>query len=253
MTKAKLPEGPHSERGSAGATHSTKSECAKKRVVVIDPGHGGTQNVGGSSFNNATSVSGPLEKQLTLEFAQSLRRQMQTDEVRAILAAKDICETEVILTRETDVNLTASARVAVATDNKADILASIHFNGGVAEARGTETFYKDAANPEQSNEAEDKALAQAVNDAMVEALRKLDKGAKNRGAKPDTQTKLKSLGVLRDPGVGLSGKMCRSILIEVEFITNPAVDLLLVSGKDASANRDAVMGAAARALARILE
>src|SRR5687767_13711841 len=125
MTMAKLPEGPHSEGESATERYSTKSECAKKRVVVIDLGRGGSVNLGGSSFNNATSVSGPLEKQLTLEFAQSLRRQMQTDEVRAILAAKDIGENEVILTRETDVNLTASARVAVATDNKADILVSI--------------------------------------------------------------------------------------------------------------------------------
>ena len=101
-------------------------------------------------------------------------------------------------------------------------------------------------------QAEDKALAQTVNDGLYAAIRALDPGAKNRGAKPDTDTQLKSLGILRDAGIGLSGKMCRSILIEVEFISNVAADALLVSGSNAKANRDAAMLGVAKALARAL-
>ena len=33
-----------------------------KGIVVIDPGHGGTLDTGGSSKNNATSPSGVLRK-----------------------------------------------------------------------------------------------------------------------------------------------------------------------------------------------
>jgi N-acetylmuramoyl-L-alanine amidase len=46
--------------------------------------------------------------------------------------------------------------------------------------------------------------------------------------------------------------MCRSILIEVEFISNVAADALLVSGSNAKANRDAAMLGVAKALARAL-
>ena len=37
-------------------------------TVVIDPGHGGWLEIGGSSANNATTPSGILEKNLTLRF-----------------------------------------------------------------------------------------------------------------------------------------------------------------------------------------
>jgi len=252
MTMANPPASPYSGADSGAPVNSVRRGCTEKRVIVIDPGHGGTENKPGSSANNATSLSGPKEKTLTLDFALRLRRLLATSEVKAIFESKGYCDVAVILTRETDVNLTGSERVAVATNNKADILISIHFNGGAASARGTETFYKAASNPQQSNEAEDKALAQTVNDGLFAAIRALDPGAKNRGAKPDTATQLKSLGILRDAGIGLSGKMCRSILIEVEFITNAAADALLVSGSNAAANRDAAMLGVAKALARAL-
>ena len=252
MTMAKPPASPYSGANASAPVDGVKRGCSEKRVIVIDPGHGGTENKPGSSANNATSVSGPKEKTLTLDFALSLRLQLASSEVKAIFESRGYCDVGVILTRETDINLTGSQRVAVATVNKADILISIHFNGGGASARGTETFYKSASNPQQSNEAEDKALAQTVNDGLYAAIRALDPGAKNRGAKPDTDTQLKSLGILRDAGIGLSGKMCRSILIEVEFISNVAADALLVSGSNAKANRDAAMLGVAKALARAL-
>jgi hypothetical protein len=42
-------------------------------VVVIDPGHGGTENATSSSWNNATSPSGVLEKTMTLDYGLALR------------------------------------------------------------------------------------------------------------------------------------------------------------------------------------
>ena len=43
-------------------------------TLVIDPGHGGTTEAGGSSANNAISFSGVLEKSMTLQFGQLVRR-----------------------------------------------------------------------------------------------------------------------------------------------------------------------------------
>lgn len=249
---AQEPTSPSSAAGANQPVNSTTSTCTEKRVIVIDPGHGGTRNVSGSSSNNAVAFSGVLEKTLTLDCAKVLKGHLESEEIQSIFRGRGYCEVKIFLTRETDVNVTARDRVRVATTNKADILMSIHFNGANKSARGTETYYKARSNGSQANESEDKALAGVVNAAAFGAIQGLDAGAKNRGVKPDTQTQHKSIGVLRDPGIGLSGKMCRSCLLEVEFIDVRAVDELLVSGGSAVNNRSTVLLAVARALANTL-
>ena len=196
---------PASAAGANQPVDATASTCKEKRVIVIDPGHGGTKKVGGSSPNNAVAASGVLEKRLTLEYAQVLQTHLESEAIQQIFRGKGYCEVKIILTRTTDVNVGISDRVKVARVNKAD------------------TFGAIAA---------------------------IDSGAKNRGVKADSQTGHKKVGVLADPGIGLSGKMCRSALVEIEFIDVPAVDAILVTGADA--NRSSVMLAVARALANTL-
>lgn len=77
------------------------------RVIVIDPGHGGT-DIGASS-------TGALEKDLNLAIARKLRATLQ-----ARLGAT------VLLTRDSDVALTTDARAAVANNNQADLFISLH-------------------------------------------------------------------------------------------------------------------------------
>jgi N-acetylmuramoyl-L-alanine amidase len=62
------------------------------RTVVIDPGHGGTGNLGGSDGNHAESPSHVLEKDMTLDFAKRVRAQLQA-------TAPDV---NVVLTRTGD-------------------------------------------------------------------------------------------------------------------------------------------------------
>jgi N-acetylmuramoyl-L-alanine amidase len=71
-------------------------------TVVLDPGHGGTENIGGSSPNNATGPCGLLEKTVTLAVALATRDALQAEGAK------------VLLTRDHDVNLSLSARAAVA-------------------------------------------------------------------------------------------------------------------------------------------
>ena len=231
---------------------ATTTSCKEKRVIVIDPGHGGDTDLQGSSHNNATAASGVLEKTLTLQYAQSLKTHLESEQIQNIFKGKGYCEVKILLTRSSDVNLTGKDRVKVATDNKADILMSIHFNGADKKVRGTETYYRTASNGYQSNEKEDIALAGQVNAAALKAIQALGPGARDRKVKPDTETRAKQIAVLRDPGIGLSGKMCRSCLLEVEFIDVPAVDVLLVSGPNASTNRSSIMLEVAKALANAL-
>jgi len=249
---AQGPSSPSSASGANQQVDATTSSCKEKRVIVIDPGHGGDANVEGSSCNNAISATGVLEKTLTLQYAQVLKEHLDSDACQKIFQGKGYCEVKVILTRTTDVNVTGKGRVKVATDNKADILMSIHFNGGDKKVRGTETYYRATSNGSQSNVKEDMALATQVNAAALQAIQALGPGARDRKIKPDTETQKKTIAVLRDPGIGLSGKMCRSCLLEVEFIDVPVVDTLLVSGPQASLNRSSVMSAVAKALADAL-
>jgi len=84
-----------------------KSTPGGIRVIVIDPGHGGI-DVGASTM-------GALEKDLTLSIARKLRATLQSR-----------FGTTVLLTRDSDVQLTSEARAAVANNNQADLFISLH-------------------------------------------------------------------------------------------------------------------------------
>lgn len=253
MPKPKKPKKPRADTRAGEAIDAPKIPCKGKRVIVLDPGHGGFgKKLGGSDANHAEAVSGPLEKELTLDFAKRLRKSLESPAVQKLLP-EGCSELEVVMTRETDVNLSLSDRVAVATKHKADIFLSLHFNGdNDRSVHGTETFYKDPKNAYQANAAADKALAQKVNQALFGAFAAVDPSAKNRGVKPDTMTRPKALGILNDPGPGSSGKMCRSVIAEIEYISNVAVDKRIVSGPNAEKNRDAAMLAVAEVLVKEL-
>lgn len=129
-------------------------------IVVIDPGHGGTRTVGGSSPNNATGPAGTKEKDLTLDLALRLSPLLEGHGLRCIL------------TRDSDVNLGLSARAHVARGHRARAFVSIHFNGFNGRTQGTETFVHSS-----SGEAST-ALAKLVQQFVLDATRLNDRGVK---------------------------------------------------------------------------
>src|SRR5689334_12526980 len=102
----------------------------RKKIVVIDAGHGGTANLGGSSWQGGAGP-GPnplLEKDLTLNLAKALRQRISST-----------CD--VTLTRERDVNVSLADRAKKACDLHADLFLSIHFNAASDSAvDGTEIW-----------------------------------------------------------------------------------------------------------------
>jgi N-acetylmuramoyl-L-alanine amidase len=92
-------------------------------TLVLDPGHGGEIKVGGSSANNAISVSGVKEKKLTLEFCLLLRDLLLQQ------AAANGETIRVVLTRTADKNLGLAERAGFAFKERAKALICIHFNG----------------------------------------------------------------------------------------------------------------------------
>lgn len=93
-------------------------------VIVIDPGHGGS-NVGTHSV-----LDGRFEKEFTLDLAERLKPLLEAEGWK------------VYLTRESDVFVTNSDRVVFANERGADVFISLHFNSAAPDntQAGLETY-----------------------------------------------------------------------------------------------------------------
>jgi N-acetylmuramoyl-L-alanine amidase len=213
-------------------------------AIVLDPGHGGTAKVGGSSPNNAISISGVLEKNLALDFCKILKAELES---QASTAGDTV---DVFLTRTTDVNAGIADRAKLAKTRNAKLFLSLHFNGlDNPSVRGAETYFATKGNGNR-NEAADKAFAAKMQAALMAGLKAVDPTAKDRGVKRDTDSGPGRLGTLSGVARDNDGRTnkCLAAYYEVEFITNQKVETALISGPDAAANRAAVMGSVAKAM-----
>lgn len=103
-----LPPANAAAIASAAATSAAPIPVMKKPLVVIDPGHGGVDP-------GAIGTNGIFEKHITLETAKQLKAALEaTGRYR------------VALTRDRDIYLKLSQRVAIARKKGADLFVSIH-------------------------------------------------------------------------------------------------------------------------------
>ncbi|SNT73756.1 N-acetylmuramoyl-L-alanine amidase [Paracoccus seriniphilus] len=163
--------------------------------IVLDPGHGGSTSVSGSSWNNALGPSGSLEKTWTLDVAKRAQR---------ILAARGL---GAVLTRSGDINLTSQSRRNIARAIEAEVFVSIHFNASNAHnAQGTETYiHSDADSPRSIR------LMRNLQATMVAALGHTDR---NRTRSHDGVLR-GAYGVIRENGHSAATAAC---LLEVSFM-----------------------------------
>ncbi|AGY58716.1 N-acetylmuramoyl-L-alanine amidase [Gloeobacter kilaueensis] len=221
---------------------SPPAGTAKSGVIVLDPGHGGTANVGGSSANNATSFSGILEKQMTLDLARRVQQALGD------LAAAGGHDLKVFLTRSSDVNIGIQARARTAKAKNADLFLSLHFNAFNGQSSGTEAFIR--SRPRNVNYDADLQFATRVQSAVLRSLRTHRPATRDRGVKVDTTSGPGGLGVLNDPDLGNTegDARCRACLVETEFIDVKEVDDLLNRNPAAPAVRRDLALAIATAL-----
>ncbi|MGF9700148.1 N-acetylmuramoyl-L-alanine amidase [Paenibacillus sp. MABNR03] len=126
-----------------------------RKVVVIDPGHGG-------SDPGTISITGKPEKDYVLAIALKVQA--------LLLNEPDI---ELVMTRDTDIYPTRSERVQLANQLNADVFVSIHGNSVTSspQASGTETYYYQRTGS--------KDLANIIHQRLVKALGFKDRGVKN--------------------------------------------------------------------------
>ena len=158
-------------------------------TVVIDPGHGGSTRVGGSSPNNAAGPNGLLEKDVTLDLGRR---------VSSALAGR----ARVIMTRETDENRSLAERSRIARDANADVFLSIHMNGFPdASVDGSEAWIAKHATDGS------RLLARSVLDRVVSVTQTRDRGVQQE-----------DFGVLLP---SRHASRTSATLLEVAFLTNP--------------------------------
>lgn len=177
-----------------GPLHLLNSN-AKKKLVVIDIGHGGSDT---GSIGNKDMEDELYEKEVNLEVGLKLRELL------------DQAGATYIFTRESDVSVPLYDRPALANDNDADILVSIHNNSFDTEKPlGTEVYYYSKVDEQGMDEGDlygiySKDIATIVQKEMIEIL-----GTYSRGAKES-----KYLAILR-----LSSMP--AIIVEGAFMSNP--------------------------------
>ncbi|MEO2205935.1 N-acetylmuramoyl-L-alanine amidase family protein [Paenibacillus pabuli] len=126
-----------------------------RKVVVIDPGHGG-------SDPGAISITNKPEKEYVLALALKVQA--------LLLNEPDI---DLVMTRDSDIYPTRSERVELANQLNADVFVSIHGNSVTSspQASGTETYYYQRSSS--------KDLANIIHQHLVKALGFKDRGVKN--------------------------------------------------------------------------
>lgn len=150
LVTAGWPKGFDEQAGSLDEPVALADTNAKhpdaKRVIVIDPGHGGVDP-------GTTGQDGTYERNVVLAVGKALRD--------ALLRTGRY---EVVMTRDTDIFLSLRARVAVARRAKADLFVSLHAdsapNSGV---RGASIYTLS----ERSSDREAEALARAENQSDI--------------------------------------------------------------------------------------
>jgi N-acetylmuramoyl-L-alanine amidase len=137
-----------------------------RKVVVIDPGHGG-------SDPGTSSITNKHEKDFNLSL--SLK-------VQALLLQEP--NIEVVMTRDSDVYPTRAERVQLANQLNADVFVSIHGNSVLKspQSNGTETYYYQRSSS--------KDLANVIHKYLVKAIGFKDRGVKNGSLQVIRETKM---------------------------------------------------------------
>lgn len=198
------------------------------RKIALDPGHGG------DSFGTRAPL-GLMEKELTLDIAQRVRKLLEADSF------------EVFMTREQDRAVSLEDRGLAANRAGADIFVSVHLNWiDNLGSRGVETYYLGATNDPfltrlaavenrdsgysmadmrglldriyaDVRQDKSRSLAEVVQASLFRSLGKVNPGIENRGVKAAPFIVLLSTEM---PAI-LAEVSCLSNEDEAELLTKP--------------------------------
>ena len=182
---------------------------AYRRMIVLDPGHGGHE-IG------ARGAEGTLEKAVAMELAQLIAAQLQRDY-------------KVTLTRTDDYHVDLDNRTALANHLKADLFVSLHTGGSfVYGTAGLIVYYYQNAS-KFSSTRENPTLGGENKSTPIPWDRLQDKyREKSRILAGMIRSRLSTVNSIENsrvqgaPLAVLQGAQMPAILIEAGYLTNPA-------------------------------
>jgi N-acetylmuramoyl-L-alanine amidase len=200
----------------ASAAAAKRGAPYSERTLVIDAGHGGADG-------GAVSTGGALESEINLDIALRLYMLAGFLGERAVLtrSGEDIAYSEDALTVREKKRDDMKKRLAVIHSTENAVLVSIHQNKfDTPGPSGAQVIY--------APDDESRALGETVQNALMEFL-----GQGNRQ------------GAVRDNGAIylLNNAACPAILIECGFLSNPAEEALLLTGRYRARVAAAIAGA----------
>jgi N-acetylmuramoyl-L-alanine amidase len=192
----------------------------KYPVVVIDPGHGGSED-------GAHGPDGIKEKEIVLAISKMLQSRFHAD-----------TKVRVYLTREGDEDLPLQERTRIANELGADLFVSVHANASPYKTRkGIETYYLDNTDDKSSlrlaerenlaGNISQKSLSFIISD-FIQGIKMDDSITAAHliqsnlvGELQHYYDSVKDLGVKKAPFYVLVGAHMPCILVEVSFIDHP--------------------------------
>lgn len=180
-----------------------------KKVIVIDPGHGGQDS-------GAKGPDDSLEKKLTLELARLIAFELEP-------------EFKVVLTRTDDYQVDLDNRTSVANHLKANVFISLHTGAGFVHSTFGSAiyYYQNLSNSDTDKEpvavATPKKHSHPIlwKNIQIEHLAQSRALARNIAGRLDTVTATQSR-VEGSPLAVLQGAAMPAVLIEIGHLTNPA-------------------------------
>ncbi len=183
---------------------------AYRRIIVLDPGHGGREF-------GARGADGTTEKAVALELAQLIAAELQKNY-------------KVTLTRTDDYHVDLDNRTALANHLKADVFVSFHTGGSfVYSTAGPIVYYYQNASKPSSARRENPALQgenknipipwDRIQNSYLERSRIL---ARMISSRLSAVNSIKNVRVRGAPLAVLQGAHMPAILIETGYLTNPA-------------------------------
>ena len=185
------------------------SAAEKKHLVVIDPAHGG-QDVG----VKLTDKIG--EKEITLAIALAMQKELAGEN-----------NIEIVLTRNSDTNVTLEERKVNISKIKPELFLSLHVNAGFGkEAKGFELYYPGFKELEENKKAAKISPKNKKNKYLNDSVRLANFIQKNM----DALFPRKGRG-LREADVPImEGMTIPALVVEIGFATNPEEKKKLLSG-----------------------
>ncbi len=171
----------------------------KKHLIVIDPAHGGQD--AGVKLNDKTS-----EKEITLAIALALQKELASEN-----------NIEVILTRNSDTNITIDERKDNILKIKPELLLSLHLNAGFGkEANGFELYYPGFKDLAENKKAEKNSPKNKINKYLNDSVRLANLIKRNM----DTLFPRKSRDLRVADAPIIEGLTLPALVLEIGFATN---------------------------------